>query len=142
MKLINNNNSANNNGNNNGNSHSNINSIQLKKIKENKNVNEFLKARIINNPASSGILKNKNSNSNSNANPNPNIDNNSNKYYLNTLTRKIINNEGIQKSTQMNDSLSRKQNINYKYSTNEMHTNDSITYYIPRNGKRSANYVK
>jgi hypothetical protein len=104
-----------------------------------------LKGRIISNPASSGILKNKNYNSNINPIPNPNhnLDNNSNsnKYYLNTLTRKIINNEGIQKSTQMNDSLSRKQN-NYKYSTNEMHTNDSITYYVPRNQKRSANNVK
>lgn len=103
--------------------------LPIKKIKDYKNVNE-LKAKLLVAPSSSGIIKNKNLN---------NYD--SNKVYVTNLTKKIINVEGVQKSTQMNDSLSRKQN-NMKYSTNEMHTNDSISHIIPRNTKQLSNYVK
>lgn len=111
LKIINNNNKL-------------SNQIPIKKVK---NVND-LKAKLIAVPSSSGILKHKNLNNNSN-----NYD--SNKVYVSNLTRKIINVDGVQKSTQMNDSLSRKQN-NHKYTTNEMHTNDSISYIIPRNSKQ------
>lgn len=100
--------------------------LPIKKVNEFKNINE-LKAKLIAAPSSSAIIKNNN------------ID--ASKNYVHTLTRKIINVDGVQKSTQMNDSLSRKQN-NMKYNTNEMHTNDSISYLIPRNTKKPANYVK
>ena len=94
--------------NNNNNKSSNFNTIPIKKIKDYKNANE-LKARLIAVPSSSAILKNTNININNN---NKNYESNSNKIYLNTLTRKIINADAVLKSTQMNDSLSRKQNNN------------------------------
>lgn len=105
------------------------NQIPLNKINDYKNVNE-LKAKLIA-PTSSAILKNKN-------NSNNNYD--SNKVYVHTITRKIINQDPIQKSTQMNDSISRKQNNHNKYTTNEMHTNDSISYINIRNSKKVPNY--
>ena len=103
--------------------------MNIKKVKDFKNINE-LKAKLIAAPSSSRIIKN-----------NSNTIDAASKVYVHTLTRKIINVDGAQKTTQMNDSLSRKQN-NMKYTTNEMQTNDSMTYLIPRNPKKPPNNVK